>query len=130
MITNNNLAMVSNERKLKQTLGVDKSAAVAEWKAEADQLLVELKETRAKQTHLEREQKDYQKKDNEKASQARQEGFRGQTHSKRRQGGRQGCPQGRAGLGYPGGTHFSSGCNFASSCSFGRKQCAISLCAI
>lgn len=62
MITNNNLAMVSNERKLKQTLGVDKSAAVAELKAEADQLLVELKEIRAKQTHLEREQKDYQKK--------------------------------------------------------------------
>jgi uncharacterized protein YlxW (UPF0749 family) len=62
MIMNNNLAMVSNERKLKQTIAVEKSAAVAELKAEADQLLVELKEIRAKQTHLEREQKDYQKK--------------------------------------------------------------------
>jgi DNA repair exonuclease SbcCD ATPase subunit len=62
MITNNNLAMVSNERKLKQTINVDKSAAVAELKADADQVLVELKEIRAKQTHLEREQKDYQKK--------------------------------------------------------------------
>ena len=58
MITNNNLAMVSNERKLKQTIGVDKSAVVAKLKADADQLLVELKEIHAKQTHLEREQKD------------------------------------------------------------------------
>jgi len=62
MIMNNNLAMVFNERKLKQTIAVEKSAAAAELKAEADQLLVELKEIRAKQTHLEREQKDYQKK--------------------------------------------------------------------
>jgi chromosome segregation ATPase len=61
-IMNNNLAMVSNERQLKKTLGVDKSAAVIDLKAEADQLLGELKEIRDQQTHLEREQKDYQKK--------------------------------------------------------------------
>jgi chromosome segregation ATPase len=61
-ITNNNLAMVSNERQLKKTLGVDKSAAVVDLKAEADQLLGELKRIRDQQTQLEMEQKDYQKK--------------------------------------------------------------------
>lgn len=61
-VTNGNLSLTSNDRKLKQTLGIDKTAAVAELKVEHGQLKDELKEHKARQTQLERERKDAQKK--------------------------------------------------------------------
>ena len=70
-VSNGNLALTSNDRKLKQTLGADKSAAIAELQVERNQLTDELKEVRDRQTKLERERKDYQKKWNQDRHQIR-----------------------------------------------------------
>ena len=60
-VSNGHWALTSNDSKLKQTLGVDKSAAIAELQVERNQLTVKLKDICSRQTQLERECKDYQK---------------------------------------------------------------------
>jgi len=71
ILANGNLSLNSNDRKLKQTLGIDRSAAIAEMKVEADQLQAEHREFKEKQTQLEREQRDVQKKWNNDKHQLR-----------------------------------------------------------
>ena len=62
VLTNGNLSLTSNGSKLKQTLGVDRTAAIAELNAEDEQLVAEHQECTTKQNQLERERKDAQKK--------------------------------------------------------------------
>lgn len=61
-VGNGNLSLTSNSQRLKQTLGIDRSAAIAELKVEASQLSHDQAQHKERQTQLEREQKDAQKK--------------------------------------------------------------------
>lgn len=61
-VSNGNLSLTSNSNKLKQTLGIDKSAAIAELKAEALQLTEEKAQYQQRYTQVVTERKDAQKK--------------------------------------------------------------------
>ena len=61
-VQNGNLSLVSNVRKLKQTLGIDKTAQIAELKDDADQVKKKFDESKAKHASLLNEQKAAQKK--------------------------------------------------------------------
>eukprot|EP00978_Attheya_sp_CCMP212_P038460 scaffold190887_cov50-Attheya_sp.AAC.2 len=60
MVKNGSRTMISNERPLKQTIGVDKTAAIREAKEEAELLQRELDELRRKEDELKKVRKEYQ----------------------------------------------------------------------
>jgi DNA repair exonuclease SbcCD ATPase subunit len=60
-VRNGALAMFSNERLMRQTLGVDRSAALAAAVSEEAQLKAELKELRKDEAKLESEHREYQR---------------------------------------------------------------------
>jgi len=64
-VNNGSLGIVSNERRLKRSIGVDKTAAVTSAKEEMIVLQDEIKELKATQLRLEKEHTDYRKKWNE-----------------------------------------------------------------
>jgi hypothetical protein len=71
-VQNGNLSLMSNGRMLlKQSLGVDKTAAIAELKDDADQVKKELDEAKAKHASLLNERKAAQKKWNNERHQLR-----------------------------------------------------------
>ena len=64
-ITHGSIGMISNEKRLKRSIGVDKSAAIANAKEEIEGLQDEIKELKAVQVRLEKEHTDYKKLWNE-----------------------------------------------------------------
>uniref|UniRef100_A0A7S4NJE4 Rad50/SbcC-type AAA domain-containing protein n=1 Tax=Odontella aurita TaxID=265563 RepID=A0A7S4NJE4_9STRA len=55
-------SMISNERKLKQTIGIDKTAAIQETEREEEQLRNELRDLREKEARVSKEHKDHKVK--------------------------------------------------------------------
>lgn len=51
--------MISNERKMKQTIGVDRTVAIQEAEREEEQLREELRDLREKEARVSKEHKDH-----------------------------------------------------------------------
>jgi chromosome segregation ATPase len=60
-VRDGNISMVANEKKLRQTIGVDKSAALADAKREAQSIKEELDVLRREESRLEHEHHEHQK---------------------------------------------------------------------
>ena len=63
--------MISNEHRLKQTIGIDRTEAIREAEKDASQVRKEIDDLRAKEVHLKHERKQYKIKWNEHNSSMR-----------------------------------------------------------